>query len=426
VLLESAIRKLEREVGRGAMRATQPRVIQTNIERGQAPPDAADPLVVGTDPLGGGVIQRPTFDVDARRSFAEVTSYAQVTQEEIRRTMVALGHFVDSLAGLPGRKAVIYVSDGLELKPGEFLFRVWDYKYQTIASQEVGVSNIETEIERYALDQPFRDLLASANANRVTFYTVQGGDTQTYSISAESRTMVTDSLARTSDGERQSSLRTLAAATGGVPLLNQASLDNLVSQMETDLSTYYSLGYPSPHRGDGKYHRVKVEVKREGVRVRYLEGYQDKNSDARMNDQTLASLLLDVGDNPLGIQLEVGKAERGGKDGGKDEGSKGYLVPLLVKVPLGKLVLLPQQDEHLGRVSIFVAVRDGKGRLSDPQKIDLPVRIPNDKLLEALSQSAGWATRLRLRPGEQKIAVGVRDELGAIASTVNLNVDVGG
>jgi VWFA-related protein len=441
VLLESAIRRLELETGSGNLRSAQPRMIQRGIEQGEAPP-GGDALVVGTRPGSGGPFDRPTWDVDARRTFGEVRSHAQLTESETRRTMEALRRFIDSLAGLPGRKAVVYVSDGLELKPGEYLFRIWDAKYATVASETVGVASVETEISKYALDSEFRDLVADANANRVTFYTVQGGDATSFGVSAETRSLIADTLARSSDGERQDSLRVLASATGGVPLLNQASLGNLMSQLESDLSTYYSLGYPSPHRGDGKYHRIRVEVKREGARLRYLEGYRDKSSDDRMTDQTLASLLLDVGENPLGIQIEVGEAERGEAPGDVEEeagktakkaskkkgrgGGKGYLVPVLVRVPLAKLVLLPQEDQHLGRVSIFVAVRDSQGRLSEPQKIEMPVRIPNDKLLEALSQSAGWATRLRMRPGEQKIAIGVRDELGAVASTINLNVDVGG
>jgi len=416
----AGLERQEKLSSRGAMRALEPRLIQRQIEEGQAPP-GGDTLGTGTSPnVGRGALSRPTYDVDARRTFSAVTSYAQTAESAGRRTLGALSRFVSSLAGLPGRKAIVYVSDGLELAPGEYLFRVWDYKYGSIANEEVGIANIDSEMDRYRLYEPFEDLIARANANRVAFYTIEGGSERgPGDISAETSTPVVSALARTADGGRQESLRSLAYDTGGVPLLNSANVENLLTQLERDFSNYYSLGFPSPHQGDGKYHRVDVQVKREGVKARFLEGYRDKDADDRMTDQTLATLLHDVGENPLGVQVEIGKQS-------KAKGKKGYVVPVLVKVPMSKLMLLPQEDEHLGRLSIYIAVADDRGRLSEPQKIDVPVRIPNEQLLGAMSRTAAYAAQIQMRQGEQKLAVGVRDDVAAVRSTLNLNVQVGG
>ena len=40
----------------------------------------------------------------------------------------------DALAGLPGRKALLYVSDGLPMVPGEDLFHALQHKYQDSAT----------------------------------------------------------------------------------------------------------------------------------------------------------------------------------------------------------------------------------------------------------------------------------------------------
>jgi VWFA-related protein len=422
-LILEALDRQEKISTRGNMLRLEPRLVERQIIQGEAPP-GGDALAMGDSKsigsAGGPGFQRPTYDVDARSSYSAVTAHAQAVEEAGRRTLAALSRFVGSLAGLPGRKAVLYVSDGLELAPGEYLFRFWDYKYRTIASQEVGISNIDNEIDRYRLRDEFQDLIAQANADRVAFYTVEGGsDHGMGDVSAETAVAVVDSLARTADGEREESLRALAYETGGVPLLNSAGVENLLSQLDRDFSNYYSLGYPSPHKGDGKYHRVQVTVKREGVKARFLEGYRDKTSDERMADQTLATLLHDVGENPLEVRVEIGKES-------PVKGEKSFVVPVLVKVPMSRLVLIPQDKAHLGRLSIFIAVADQRGRLSEPQKIEVPVRIPNEELLTAMSQTAAYAARIEMRPGEQKLAIGVRDELAAVDSTLNLSVQVGG
>jgi len=418
-LVTAAIDRMSKITGRGALRALEPRLIQREIEEGEAPP-GGDLLATGTTPAPGGPFGQTSYPVDARRTFSRVTSYAQGGMAEGHRTLKVLGRFVSSLAGLPGRKAIVYVSNGLELAPGEYLFRVWDYKYSSIANEEVGISNIDTEIDRYRLRDTFNDLIARANANRVAFYTIEGGSERGFGdISAETTVAIVDSLARTADGEREESLRALAYDTGGVPLLNSSGVGSLLAQLDRDFSNYYSLGYPSPHKGDDKYHRVEVEVKREGVKARFLEGYRDKNADDRMTDQTLATLLHDVGDNPLGVQVEVGKQA-------PLQGKKGFVVPVMVKIPMSKLVLIPQDDAHLGRLSIFLAVADAQGRISDPQKIDVPVRVPDEQLLDAIGQMAGYAAQLQMRPGEQRLAVGVRDELAAVDSTLKLDIQVGG
>lgn len=204
-----------------------------------------------------------------------------------------------------------------------------------------------------------------------------------------------------------------------MPLLNSGSVDLLLTQLARDFENYYSLGFPSPHRGDGKRHRVQVEVKREGVQTRFVDSYRDKSAAERMTDQTLASLLHDVGDNPLDIQVEIGEES-------PVKGKKSFVVPVMVKIPMAKLVLLPQNDAHLGRLSIYIAVGDDRGRLSDPQRIEVPVRVENSQLLNAMSSTAGYAARLEMRPGAQKLAIGVRDELAAVGSTLNLNLQVGG
>jgi VWFA-related protein len=72
----------------------------------------------------------------------------------------------------------------------------------------------------------------------------------------------------------QNSLRTLADETDGRAIVNQNDLARGLRQVVEDTSTYYLLGYNStPALQDGKFHEIKVRVKRRGIDVRHRKGY---------------------------------------------------------------------------------------------------------------------------------------------------------
>jgi hypothetical protein len=82
-------------------------------------------------------------------------------------------------------------------------------------------------------------------------------------------------------------------------------------------------------------------------------------------------------------------------------------------------VLVPQERFHEGRLTLFVATRDDRGRISVLRRVAAPVRVGNDKLLTAPGQSFDYRLELPLRPGERTVAVGVRDEIGHLDSTAS-------
>jgi len=211
----------------------------------------------------------------------------------------------------------------------------------------------------------------------------------------------------------------LAASTGGDVMLNPANVAALIDRMASDYTDYYSLGYSSPKSQDGRYHRIEVKIPgRGGLRVRHTEGYQGKDANQRMIERTLSALVFDVAYNPLDVRLEIGGGEQAEK-------RRQLVLPLLVRVPISKLVLIPHERSHQGKLTIYLAVQDEEGRVIQPDPIEVPVDIPNDQLLQALSRELGHGLNLQLRKGETKLAVGVRDEVSAVESTVNLNVSLG-
>jgi len=78
----------------------------------------------------------------------------------------------------------------------------------------------------------------------------------------------------------QDTLRNLAENTDGRAIVNRNDLDVGMKQIMRDSSAYYLLGYNSSQAPtDGKFHEIKVRVKRPNVQVRARKGYWALNKD---------------------------------------------------------------------------------------------------------------------------------------------------
>lgn len=343
--------------------------------------------------------------------YYDIRSYATQRIVEARTSLGALASFVDSLSGLPGRKAVLYVGGGLSVRPGEALFQAWQDKFANaarISGLDIPVSTFDG---REDLSREFQELVEHANANRVTFYNL-GALEELSGVSADSRTSNNwgTTLENLEKANLQMSLEQIAGGTGGLAGVDLNDPGNLFDRMREDFDSYYSLGYVPVRRRDGKNLKIAVRIRgRQDLKVRTREGRRDQTNRERMTDRTLAALVHDPGTNPLELAVDfIGETNE------KNE----YLVDVMVRFPLAKLVLVPKERFHEGQVSLFVGARDSRGRMSPIQEIAVPIRVPNDQLLTALGQTAGYKTTLRLRKEAHIVAVSIRDELGNADSAI--------
>ncbi len=368
--------------------------------------DASDP--VGNN--GGGESQRAQAAIlIGVQLYQEIKMFGMQQNEENRAAIRALQQFVDSLAGLPGRKSVLYVSGGMSLYPAEALMLAWESKFGDLRDQ-VGYSSFDgrRDESRTAL----KDLIDHANANRVTFYSL-GSTTQLAGVSADSGASIVMSAAldATETMNMQSSLEMIASETGGLASINAADAP-LLDRMRQDFDTYYSLGYVPRNGRDGKQRKIEVKTTNRSLKIRHRGTRMERTERERMTSRAMSALLLGEDDNPLEVTLELGKEK---------PNAKGQLeVEVLVKFPLANLVLVPQDQFHEGRLSLFIGVRDSHGRNSDITEVDVPIRVPNDQLLTALGQIGGWKTTLLLRPEPHTVAVALRDRIGNVDSTARV------
>jgi VWFA-related protein len=122
------------------------------------------------------------------------------------------------------------------------------------------------------LQRELQDVWDACNRNNTAIYAVDprglatGGFDITSNISA-----------RTSQNYLNASLdtlRSLAENTDGRAIVNRNDLAAGMKQIIRDASAYYLVGYNSTQAPtDGKFHSIRVRVKRPGVQVRHRQGY---------------------------------------------------------------------------------------------------------------------------------------------------------
>lgn len=392
-------------------------------------------------------------------------TYASMRRQEVLRTLSGLTVMVNSLSGVPGRKAVLHVSDGIPLIPGHEVFqliieicggagtgglghspvpggsqesspgeglgrsRARDVDPLTVFdAREFGpmayqaASQGPLDAQSYNVAKQLQELAAHANANRVTLYTLQASGLQAPDASSAGagpadRLFQFPAIGAVLRSNNRDSLQLLADDTGGRSILDTNDFLPDLSRVREDFESYYSLGYAPAHTGDGREHRIEVKVKRAGTRLRYRQSYRDKPAMEKAVDRTLATLLYGIEDNPLGITVEVAEQTPG------PAGSVN--VPIRLKIPLFKLAVLNRETLFEGNLRLLVATRSDDGRSSPVRQIAVPLQIPRKQVLTAMGQFYVYTLTLQLPPGEQRVAVAVRDELAATTSYLSRVIAVG-
>lgn len=355
--------------------------------------------------------------IEQARSYQAALShadfYAKSIHHDVEVSLRAMSDLIGSLAGLPGRKAMLLVSEGMPMTAGEDVFAMVDVRFDQASSAQL-------QANRYRVRRQFRQIVAKANSNRVTFYTLDASGGYTHSgISAE-QGQIDRSYSEIDfiyDSSRQEPMMVLADGTGGQAAIGTANFAGALDKVAQDLTTYYSLGYNPVHAEDGRYHEIEVRVKEKGLKVRHRRGYRSRTLETRLSDGTTAALLYGASVNPLRADLDFGTPEADGKGN--------YLLPVEVRIPIGEMALLPTGQVHQARMRVAMAVQDRDGDTSPPSQEAFPVRVPNDKVDQAKGDYFTYTAKLMMRGGLHQVAVGVTDEIGGTSSFLRRSVRLG-
>jgi VWFA-related protein len=124
------------------------------------------------------------------------------------------------------------------------------------------------------MEMLLRDVYDEANKNNVSLYTVDPRGLAVSEFDVSDGGGISSGADRRMLNATMDTLRTLAVETDGRAIVNRNDLLGGMKQIVRDVSAYYLLGYNSTQAPtDGKFHEIKVRVKRPGVQVRSRKGY---------------------------------------------------------------------------------------------------------------------------------------------------------
>ncbi len=221
-------------------------------------------------------------------------------------------------------------------------------------------------------------------------------------------------LART----RKNMLISSADLTGGKAFFlgdMQAALDGVADQ----LGHWYSLAYAAPHGGDGGIYDIEVDLPgHPNYQLVFRKRYVDRTVSAREAEGMRSAMLFGNDANPLGVLVEIGDADSRFRLGAV--GSKRAQIPFVVKIPIGRLDMVPRGDVFWGKVLITFFGTDQTGNQSPISSHVQPITVPTDQFHKAATSGFfSYKVTVEVEGGQQTVFVGVKDQISGKTSIVS-------
>jgi VWFA-related protein len=199
--------------------------------------------------------------------------------ERLRNHIVqgALEGLAIKLGGVrDGRKSIIFVSEGFTVVlPPEMRRQNSQMPQLTSAPRDERVEQDAETQGRMDLDVRMKEVYRAAHRFNTAIYSLdpRGLSPFEFDINDGAAGGVSQASDRQAFRSAQETLQSLSEETDGRAILNRNSLLDGLAQAVRDSSFYYLLGYTTQSKHDGKFHEIKVRVKRSGVDVRARKGY---------------------------------------------------------------------------------------------------------------------------------------------------------
>jgi len=366
-------------------------------------------------------------------------TYGMDVAQDTRETMGLVGSLVDALAFVPGRKAVLMISDGLPRHPlgsvSETLYdrvgggsrqlsgddmmasgsrigindrnnrpsgsdRVDQSSRPQAQQDDGGVLEFQRAVAELDCGDVFDRVAALANTHRATFYPLKPPVRDSSMSGLGERSGERDSISRLSD--RWSGLRGLASATGGIAFDGENGVGRFLQQTREDLAAYYALSFlPPDGMSDSGIRELVLRVRGRQNRLRYRASFIPLALEQRLSSQAWGTLLFGWQDNPHELLLETRSGELQGDFHGVD---------LLFSLPIGKLELVGDGAVSAGNYRVVMQLVGENGVRLEPKHLAFQVSVPEGEMEAASDQYFAVRSSIHVEAGIYQMAVGLWEE----------------
>jgi len=300
-------------------------------------------------------------------------------------TYRAVQFIANHLAGLRGRKNLIWVSGG----------------FPTEAVRALEHANVAI----YPVDA--RGLVADQR------FTAQSRPTSIDPTNPR-QPLTMGSLEKMTELEKQQIQKTmeLAARTGGRAYVNTNDLAKAIRDAVNDSTLTYTLGfYPDDHANDGKFHKIEVKIpKHSGLNLHYRKGYVDRGEqphDARARHNELQDAVWSPVDSScIGMIVQIAPADA----------ARPNDLNVFLGVETAGIGLTPEGDRRNGAVDIMFMQKDASGRRFDGVNATMMLRLTPESY-EKYRQGLRYQQFVPRQTGATHLRVIVQDaSTGALGS----------
>jgi VWFA-related protein len=345
---------------------------------------------------------------EAMRARTDETFETLQRDQQGYATTNGLMAIVNSMSRLPGRKAVLFFSEGISIPPN--------------------------------VQQHFRSVINAANRANVSVYAVDAAGLRAESvlqaareeINARSRQRM-DSLDRvmTSAGDPltkglernedlltynpESGLSQLAQQTGGAFIGGANDIGSKLKEIDEDLGTYYLLTYsPTNQNYDGKFRNISVKVKKSGVDALARRGYYavpPTGSSPMFYYEAPPLALLSGSTRPKDFPLLVNSLNF-------PEAGRVGRAAVEVEVPTGAFTFTPDNEKKIygSDFSFVVLIRDQSKQVVEKLSHHYVLVGPLKSLDLVKKGKTLFYRETNLPPGKYEVEAVVYDALSAKAS----------
>ncbi len=365
---------------------------------------------VATDPLqiaSSTVLDMPedkvtigqTQDVRGQEFAAQMQDVARIEKrlhdsydrDRVERQLNLLTEMARTMRQLPGRKQVIFFSEGfdprlIQGRDARDKAGVFDEMAETMSGN---IYRVDTDA-RYGSSTSMRILNDMARAFR-------GSDVVLHSVDIQG-VRVQNNITEGSVINSNDALHLLAKPTGGEVFKNSNDINNDLARILRRQEMVYVLGFYVPPDNKGKFHDLKVRVNGvPGAQVFHRAGYYDNGAQTPL-ERSLTSAEIVLNDMP---QNEIGVATLVAPFATR----KNATVPVVVDISGVDLLKSAKRDGLIFEVYTYAFDDEGIVRDRMFQRIGLDVGKVGDKLR---ASGVKYIATLSLPPGRYALKTLVR------------------
>ena len=316
------------------------------------------------------------------------------------RRLSALGNLAKAYGEFPERKSLIYFSSG---------FRTTGIENQSQIRATVDLAN-QTNLSIYTADS--RGLAALPPGGDVS----RGSPRGNALFSGRGFTRQMDSL-----NSSQETLTTLAYDTGGTSFQDTNDLGSIFDKVLDDTRAYYVLGYYSSNtKKDGKFRKIKVEVKRPGLKLTHRPGYYASKEFSKMSRSERDQQLEEAFgvDRPFTELPFILQADYFRKDDDRN------FVPISVQLAGDALAFDEKRKDQEARIEFLAQVTDTDGKVAGVTRDVVTLKLSTVKAERIRAGKILYNTGFDLKPGSYSLKFLMRDNRTGKLGTFQRRVEV--